>query len=57
MTSAPQLGAAEGGSDSELMTLHGIVRVPADRFQVDGYSYTNLADAIAQARRSRRPPA
>ena len=56
MTSAPQVGTAEG-NETELMTRHGIVRVPADRFKVDGYSYGNLADALAQARRSRRPPA
>lgn len=52
----PRAGTAEA-DESELMARHGIVRVPSDRFTVDGYSYTNFADALAQARRSRRPPA
>lgn len=34
-----------------------IVRVAADQFHVDGYRYTHLADALAQARRSHRPDA
>jgi len=34
-----------------LIARHGIVRVPADQFHVDGFRYTNLADALAQARR------
>ena len=34
-----------------LMARHGIVRVPADQFHIDGFRYTNLADALAQARR------
>ena len=34
-----------------LMARHGIVRVPADQFHVDGFRYTNFADALAQARR------
>ena len=56
MTSASRVEIADG-DELQLMTQHGIVRVPADQFKVDGYSYNNLADALAQARRSRRPPA
>ena len=37
-----------------LMARHGIERVPADQFNVDGFRYTNLADALAQARRAER---
>jgi hypothetical protein len=37
-----------------LMARHGIARVPADQFHVDGFRYTNLADALAQARRADR---
>lgn len=37
-----------------LMARHGIERVPADQFHVDGFRYTNLADALAQARRAAR---
>lgn len=41
-------------SDVSLMARHGIVRVPADQFHVDGFRYTNLADALAQAKRAGR---
>jgi hypothetical protein len=41
-----------GEAEAALLTAHGIVRIPADRFEVDGYHYTNLADAVAQAKRS-----
>ena len=44
-------------ADDALMARLDIVRVPADQFHVDGYRYTHLADALAQARRSRRPDA
>ncbi|PAX08837.1 hypothetical protein [Sphingomonas lenta] len=30
---------------------HGIVRVPADTFHYGGYRYTNIKDAIAEAKR------
>jgi hypothetical protein len=33
------------------MERHGIAVVRADQYQIDGYRYTNLADAIAQAGR------
>ncbi len=36
---------------SEMMERHGIALVRADQYHVDGYRYTNLADAIAQAGR------
>jgi hypothetical protein len=41
-------------ADAALLAEHGIVRVPADRFEVDGYRYSSLGDAVAQAKRSRR---
>ena len=53
-TAAP---ARAEDSDDALMARFDIVRVPADQFHVDGYRYTHLADALAQARRSRRPDA
>jgi len=37
-------------TESEL-TRYGIVRVPADHYEFGGYRYTNLADAVAEARR------
>jgi hypothetical protein len=33
---------------------HGIVRVPGEHFEYGGYRYTNLSDALAQAKRSGR---
>ena len=42
-------------ADDALMARFNITRVPADQFHVDGYRYSHLADALAQARRSRRP--
>jgi hypothetical protein len=53
----PDRGLATGSAaeaDAALLAEHGIVRVPADRFEVDGYRYSSLADAVAQARRKRR---
>lgn len=44
-------------ADDALMTRHGIARVPTDRFPVDNDRYTHFADALAQARRSRRQDA
>ena len=46
---------ASAEADDVLMARFDIIRVSADQFHVDGYRYTHLADALAQARRSRRP--
>lgn len=35
-----------------VMERNGIIRVPAHQYWVDGYRYTNLADALAQVKRS-----
>lgn len=35
----------------EQMARYGISRVPADQFHYKSYRYSNLRDAIAQARR------
>jgi len=40
-------------SDAALLARYGIERVPVDQFRVDGYRYSSLPDAVAQARRSR----
>lgn len=47
------LGTDAPGDSGEaaMMARNGIVRVPADHYHVDGYRYTNLADALAQVRR------
>lgn len=36
---------------NKLMIRYGITRVPADQFHYKNYRYSNLRDAIAQARR------
>ena len=43
----------EGGSVRPLSYAEsiGVTRVLTETFKVGGYSYTNLADAVAQARR------
>jgi hypothetical protein len=38
--------------DAEVMGRHGIHRVASNHYHVDGYRYTSLADAVAQAQRS-----
>jgi len=38
----------------EQMARYGIRRVPADQFHYKSYRYSNLRDAIAQARREER---
>ena len=47
-------GPTVGQEAVEQMARYGITRVPADHFLCEGYRYTNLDDAIAQAKR-RRP--
>lgn len=37
--------------ESELMARCGITRVPVNQYHYKGWRYSNLADAIAQARR------
>jgi len=37
--------------EAEIMTKYGIIRVPADQFRYKVYRYSNLRDAVAQARR------
>ena len=55
MTSAehddPDAGLSS--KDMEDMKKYDITRAPADYFFVGNYRYTNLADAIAQAKRQR----
>lgn len=37
-----------------VMARNNIVRTPANHYHVDGYRYTNLADALAQVSRGAR---
>ena len=57
MASSPQpphpAGAGpETDAETALMARHGITRTVAHHYHVDGYRYTRLADALAQAARS-----
>jgi hypothetical protein len=45
--------ASAAETEAALLAEYDIIRVPADRFDVDGYHYTNLADAVAQGKRAR----
>ena len=40
--------------DTKAMEKYGITRVPVDYFRLGEFRYTNLRDAIAQARRQER---
>jgi hypothetical protein len=44
-----------GDQDAEASALieYGITRIPTERFDVGGFSYSRLADAVAQAKRQR----
>ncbi|UNK78435.1 hypothetical protein MNQ96_12755 [Sphingopyxis granuli] len=49
-------GSCKCGVDAaerETLNRYGITRVPVATYLLDGYRYTSLADAVAQARRSR----
>lgn len=44
-------------SADEAMATFGIRCVPVDYFHYRNYRYTNLRDAVAQAKRDKLPPA
>jgi hypothetical protein len=44
-------GRPAPADDRALMAAHGITRTIVHHFFVDGYRYTKLADALAQAKR------
>lgn len=43
--------AAPNDGDKSLMERYGIIRVPVDTFRYRNFRYTNLKDAVAQAKR------
>ena len=55
MTSAEHAKPCLAGNSEQTkeMSEYGITRVPVDYFHYKGYRYTNLKDAIAQAKRDR----
>ena len=44
-----------GADDAEELAKLGITRVSVDYFHCGPYRYTNLKDAVAQARRQQKP--
>ena len=42
---------ASAEDEEAMLERNGITRVPAHHYHVDGYRYSNLADALAQVRR------
>jgi len=42
-------------NEAELMARYEITRVPTEHFLYKTYKYTNLADAVAQAKRDKSP--
>ena len=53
-TTVTPVGIARPDADAAELERYGIIRVPADTYHVDGYRYGNVADAIAQAKRTER---
>lgn len=45
---------AVGPQATDEMAKHGITRVPVDYFYYGGFRYTNLEDAVAEAKRHPR---
>ncbi len=46
-------GPTTSPTDIEEAAKYGVTRVPVDYFHYGEYRYTNLADAIAEAKRAR----
>ena len=53
-SSIPAAGDGAGSVSPAELTRRGITRVSIDQFEVGGYRYTSLKDAIAQSDRSDR---
>lgn len=45
------LEPVDAAGDAAFMARHGITRTTVHHYLVDGYRYTSLADALAQAKR------
>jgi len=47
---------SDEADEAVLMARYGIVRVPADEYRLGEWRYSNLRDALAQARRIAATP-
>ncbi len=54
-SSTPAAGDGAGSGSPAELARRGIVRVSVDQFEVGGYRYTSLKDAIAQSDRASAP--
>lgn len=52
MSHPPELDEAAAAKQ---MALYGITHVPTDQYRYKDYRYSKLSDAIAQAKRDKRP--
>lgn len=55
MTDTPSKEEAERALAGEIQK-YGIKRVSVDYFHINGFKYTDVKDAVAQARRSQKKP-
>ena len=55
-SSTPAADEGAGSGSSAELARRGIVRVTVDQFEVGGYRYTSLKDAIAQSDRAGATP-
>ena len=55
-SSTPAAGDGAGSGSPAELARRGIVRVTVDQFEVGGYRYTSLKDAIAQSDREAATP-
>ncbi len=55
-SSIPAAGDGAGSGSPAELARRGIVRVSVDQFEVGGYRYTSLKDAIAQSDRAGAAP-
>ena len=55
-SSTPAAGDGAGSGSPAELARRGIVRVTVDQFEVGGYRYTSLKDAIAQSDRAGATP-
>ncbi|MCK5778269.1 MAG: hypothetical protein KAH11_05725 [Rhodospirillales bacterium] len=49
------VGKADETATKEMMIKYGITNEPVDCFHVDGFKYSRLSDAVAQAKRAGLP--
>jgi hypothetical protein len=54
-TDDKEAGSTLSAESAKALANYGITRVPVDYFHIGGFRYTNLEDAIAEAKRVQKP--